>query len=327
MDVVELSKKLIQIPSLSGHEMPMFQSLKALFQKQGYYVKAIPTSKNRLNLFATKGSPKVLFCSHIDTVPPYVPLKETKTHLYGRGACDTKGVIAAQLVAGLGSAGVGFLYVVGEEVDHCGAIDASKKIPKVDAMIIGEPTQNKLAQGTKGIVKVTLQAFGKAAHSAYPNLGHSAIHALLTALSKIQKLNFGHHPKLGAASLNIGVISGGVAANVFAPEASAQILVRTVYKSKKALSQIQKACGKKVKVKLQAMNDPITLSTLPGFQTDIVSFNTDIPYLMHRAKNCYLLGPGSILEAHHPKERISKGELYKGVALYRNLLQFIFTKS
>src|SRR3989338_1882694 len=218
MNVFELSKQLIKIKSLSGHEEPMFQFLSKLLVREGFTVKKILSANHRPNLYAYLKRPRILFSSHMDTVPPYIPFHQDSKFLYGRGACDTKSIIAAQIVAGLklkaqGVKDLGFLYVVGEEVDHRGAIDCASKIPKVEALIMGEPTQNTLAVGTKGIVKVTLKAFGKAAHSAYPEKGKSAIHALLETLFRIQNMPQEQSPFLGRSNLKHGILKGSVAAN------------------------------------------------------------------------------------------------------------------
>ncbi|MEK7790979.1 MAG: M20/M25/M40 family metallo-hydrolase, partial [Deltaproteobacteria bacterium] len=167
IDPISLSKVLIGIPSLTGQEERISKFLGKLLKENGFRIKYIYSESRRPNLFAYTSKPRILFCSHLDTVPPYFPLRENREEIYGRGACDAKGVIAAQIAAGLKLKGegypIGFLYLVGEEVDHRGAIDVSKKIPKVDAIIVGEPTENRMAVATKGIVKIKLISKGKAA--------------------------------------------------------------------------------------------------------------------------------------------------------------------
>jgi len=328
MNVFELSKALIKIESLSGHEEPLFHFLSQFLKREGFTVKKILSAPHRPNLFAYLKKPRILFSSHMDTVAPYLAFHQDAHTLYGRGACDTKSIIAAQIITGLklkvqGMKDIGFLYVVGEEVDHQGAIDSAKKVPNVEAIIMGEPTQNTLAIGTKGIVKVALKAFGKAAHSAYPELGRSAIHSLLETLFRIQNMPQEQSPFLGQSNLNIGILEGGVAANVLASQAQAQILVRTVSSSRQVYHQMKKNCLPHVKIQLESINDPIRLDTLPGFKTSIVSFNTDVPYLKKKAKKLFLLGPGSILDAHGPNEKISKKELLKSIGLYERLVKAI----
>jgi len=308
----------------------MFEYLSKVLSKAGFRTRAIWTAKGRPNLLAYDKEPRILFCSHLDTVPPYVELREDKRYIYGRGACDTKGVMAAQIAAAIdlkaeGRSDIGFLYVVGEEVDHQGAIDVVKKYPfkKAEAIIVGEPTENRLAVATKGIVKVILKSKGKAAHSAYPKLGKSAIHPLLEALVKVKDMKLPKHRVLGASTLNVGFIQGGVAANVFAAYAEAHVMVRTVTKSKPIYDKIKKICGSKVRVVLESMNDPVNLNSEKGFRKTIVSFNTDAPYLKKISKKLYLLGPGSILDAHRPDEKIAKKEIIQAVSIYKKLVTSI----
>lgn len=326
MHVFELTKQLIQIESITGNEAPVFHFLSDYLKSKGWKVKSFNSQKNRPNLFAYLDKPKFIFSSHMDTVPPYIPFKEDKDTIYGRGACDAKGIIAAQITAALelqkqGVQNIGLLYLVGEEVDHRGAIDAAKKIPKVHSLIMGEPTENKMAVGTKGIIKLHIQAKGKAAHSAYPHLGLSAIHELLTILKRIQRIALPKDRFLGQTNLNIGMIHGGVAANVLAPEASCEILIRTVKKSRALFQKIKKLKSSGVRIHCTSMNDPIFLDTLPGFKKTVVAFNTDIPYLKSRTKNVYLLGPGSILNAHTAHEKISKKELLDAVRSYGEIIR------
>lgn len=330
MDPIQLTKRLIRISSLTGQEAGMYEYLSRVLSKHGFRSRAIWTAKGRPNLLAYDREPKILFCSHLDTVPPYVGLREDKRYLYGRGACDTKGVIAAQIAAAIdlraeGHRDIGFLYVVGEEVDHQGAIDVAKKYPfkKAKAIIVGEPTENRLAVATKGIVKVILKSKGKAAHSAYPKLGKSAVHPLLDVLVKVKNMKLPKNRLMGASTLNVGYIQGGVAANVFAEYAEAHVMIRTVSKSKPIYEKIKKICGSKVRVVLESMNDPVQLNSEKGFRKTIVAFNTDAPYLKRIAQKLYLLGPGSILDAHRPDEKIAKKEILRAVSIYTKLVKSI----
>jgi acetylornithine deacetylase len=321
---ISLTKELIGISSLTGHEERISKFLGKLLKENGFQIKYIYSGPHRPNLFAFIGKPKILFCSHLDTVPPYFPPRENKEVVYGRGACDAKGVIAAQIAAGLKlkkeGYPIGFLYLVGEEVDHCGAIDVSKKIPNVDAIIVGEPTQNRMALAAKGIVKIKLISKGKAAHSAYPSLGRSAVEPLLKTLILMQRLKLPKTKEMGMSSLNIGLIRGGSAANIIPEEAEAEILVRTVTKSRGIFERLKGASQKGVRIALQSINDPIRLDRVKGFKTTVVSFNTDIAYLKTKAKKIFLLGPGSILNAHGPHEKISKKEIFKAVELYERMV-------
>ncbi|MDP6959825.1 MAG: M20/M25/M40 family metallo-hydrolase, partial [Planctomycetota bacterium] len=141
-----LLRQLIDIPSISGEEEAVGQFLQTLLANLGFEVQTQEVSPGRNNLLATRRGhePRILLCSHIDTVPPYVPFRETKDLIYGRGACDTKGVITSMLHAGKsllmeGFQDFGYLFLVGEEVDHCGAIEARKLGLSPTACIVGEP--------------------------------------------------------------------------------------------------------------------------------------------------------------------------------------------
>lgn len=329
LDPIALAKALVRISSLSGSEEKISIFLGKLLSKHGFKVKYFYSDSRRPNLFASIGKPGILFCSHLDTVPPFIAVREDSRYLYGRGACDAKGVIAAQIAAGLRlrsqGVAVGFLYVVGEEVDHRGAIDVARKIPKVEVIIVGEPTENHLAVATKGIIKVKLISKGRAAHSAYPSRGESAIDPLIRILSRIQKLRLPKTRGMGSTTLNIGIIRGGTAANIIADESSAEILVRTVTRSDSIFTQLKKQCEKGVKIELQSINDPVKLDNIEGFKTSVVSFNTDIPYLKHKAKKIFLLGPGSILDAHGLGEKIPKSEILKAVFLYERLAKSVIS--
>lgn len=328
-DPISLTKALIRISSITGAEEKISRFLGKFLSKHGFKIKYIYSDSKRPNLFAyfSHSEPKVLFCSHLDTVPPNIAIRHDSKYLYGRGACDAKGVIAAQIAAGLKlkshGVAVGFLYVVGEEVDHRGAIDVAGKIPRVDAIIVGEPTENRLAVATKGMVKVKLFSKGRAAHSAYPSRGKSAIDPLVRTLSRIQKLKLPKTREMGSSTLNMGLIRGGTAANVIADEASAEILARTVTRSDSTFTQLKRQCEKGVSIELQGINDPIRLDKINGFKTSVVSFNTDIPYLRRKAKKVFLLGPGSILDAHGPDEKILKSEILEAVFLYEQLVKAI----
>lgn len=329
MNVFELTKTLVNIPSISGNENALFQKISEILKKEGFHIQKIEVQKGRPNLFAYIDKPRILFSSHLDTVPPFISFREDERFIYGRGACDAKGVIAAQMMAGFelkkkGYTNIGFLYVIGEEVDHSGAKEVSKHIPNVKAIIMGEPTDNELAVGTKGILKIILNAKGNAAHSAYPHLGKSAIHLLLQALDRLQMLRFEKDHILGASTMNIGIIKGGIADNILAPEAFAHVLIRTSIPSKKVQKKIKKCFAsstfKNISIIIESMNDPIKLDHISGFPKKVVAFNTDLPYLNKKAKKLFLFGPGSILDAHTSYERISKKELQKGVEFYKKIV-------
>ena len=321
-----LLRQLIEIPSISGEEEAVGNFLQTLLGHLGFHVQTQEVFPGRNNLLATRPGhePQILLCSHIDTVPPHIPFRETKDLIYGRGACDTKGVITSMLHAGKsllaeGFQDFGYLFLVGEEVDHCGAIEARKLGLSPIACIVGEPTECKLATGQKGIYKASLHTTGIAGHSAYPESGHSAIPPLIEALSRLQNYEWPEDEILGKTSLNIGTLQGGVAANVFAPKADATILLRLTGPLEDAEKIVEQQVGPDIEIKKISGNDPAHLVTFPGYEGEAVAFNTDIPYLGFERNLLY--GPGSIKVAHSAGEFIPKTELHAAITTYSDLVK------
>jgi acetylornithine deacetylase len=331
MDLFQLTRALIDIDSVTGRERAvgdfLFSYLSELAGRTGGSVERMPVAEDRFNLFAAWGEPVVVLSTHIDTVPPFFPSSEDDEHIHGRGACDTKGLMAAMIKAleellADGHRGFGLLLVVGEETDSLGAKVANRQLRGSRYLINGEPTENRLALGSKGALSLALEAAGKAAHSAYPELGVSAIDRLLEALARIRQVPLPSDPILGESTLNIGTISGGRAANVIADQARAEVMIRTVGPAEELRSALQAAVTgvPGVRVSAQRETPAIHLGSLPGFETTIVKYTTDIPHLTAWGEP-FLLGPGSIHVAHTPEERIAKRELVEAVGLYRDLVR------
>lgn len=330
MDLFELTRTLIDVESVSGREAAvgelLHERLAALAAGSGGRVERMAVDGDRFNLFAAWGHPEVVLSTHMDTVPPFFPSSEDAEHIAGRGACDTKGAIAAMLGAvGLllaeGARGFGLLLVVGEETDSAGAEAANREPRGSRYLINGEPTGNRLALGCKGTLYLALEAEGRAAHSAHPELGDSAIDRLLDALGRLRALPLPSAPPLGASTLNIGTIAGGRAANVVADRAGAEVLIRTVGDTAELRQAVTAALGG---VRLAAIRETpaVELGSLPGFATTVVSYTTDIPRLRAWGQP-YLLGPGSIEVAHTADERVAKRELVEAVHLYRDMVRLL----
>ncbi|HEV2213950.1 MAG TPA: M20/M25/M40 family metallo-hydrolase, partial [Terracidiphilus sp.] len=280
----------------------------------------------RWNVFATVKDqpPDLVFSTHMDTVPPYVPLREDEEFLYGRGVCDAKGIIAAQVAAAevLRSGGfrIGLLFVSGEERDSTGAKVANLSPRGSRFLINGEPTDNRLALASKGALRTVLRAQGKMAHSAYPELGESAIHKLVQLLARLLKLDLPVNEDVGPTTLNIGQIRGGHAPNVIADQAEAQVLVRLVTDSAPVRAAILNAAEGLAEVDF-TLEIPFTrLRAVDDIPTMIAKFTTDIPQLSNWGEPL-LIGPGSIHVAHTPDERIRKAELQEAVTLYVKIAQ------
>jgi acetylornithine deacetylase len=336
MDIFQLTRALIDIDSVTGSERRigdfLFDRLRALGADGR--VERMPVTGDRFNVFASWGRPEVVLSTHMDTVPPFFPSSDDGEHIHGRGACDTKGGIAAMIAAAgeLLAAGVrdfGLLFVVGEETDSAGAQAAERDPRGARFLINGEPTENRLAVGSKGALYLAVEAAGTAAHSAYPELGASAIDRLLDALARLRGVPLPNDPVLGETTLNIGTLSGGRAANVVADAARAEVLVRTVGETGELRERLRAAVegGEGVAgVRIAAIRESraMRLGALPGFATTVVKFTTDIPRLPSWGEP-YLLGPGSIHVAHTPHERVARRELVEAAGLYRDLVHRLQT--
>jgi acetylornithine deacetylase len=320
MHVYELTRRLIDIESISGNEDDVAIFLRDHLGGMGAEVTLEEAEPNRHNVRAFWGKPEVVFSTHTDTVPPFISSREDDGFIYGRGACDAKGIIAAMIEAASrlradGLSGIGLLFVVGEERNSAGAMAANRNPPASRYLINGEPTENKLAVGTKGALRLLIQASGRAAHSAYPELGESAIDKLLEALDRIRGIALPEDAVLGKTTCNIGLIQGGVAPNVIADSASAELMYRTVAAPEKLIVSIRAAAGSLADVQEVFRVPPVKLGVLEGFETSVVSFATDVPCLGAWGQP-FLIGPGSIHVAHTADERIAKADLMRAVDIY-----------
>ncbi len=319
-DPFELVRRLVAVESPTGREGPATDLLAAHLAALGYHVELQEVAPGRRNLYAYRAPPLLVFSTHLDTVPPYVPLREDDDFIHGRGSCDAKGlaaamVAAAERLAERGERRIGLLFVVGEENGSDGAQAAAKLTPKGRFLINGEPTDNLLTVGQKGALRVDLSAAGRAAHSAYPAEGDSALLPLLDAIERIRALPLPADPLLGPGTLNVGLIRGGVAPNVIPPDASAQLLFRTVGPTDALKSAIREAAGARVAVRF-AVEIPAFKGTAPaGWESTVVSFASDLPFLLPWGR-CFQMGPGSIRVAHTPEERIGKREFLDGIERY-----------
>jgi acetylornithine deacetylase len=319
----ELARQLMLIPSVTGNELEVGNFLASLLAAAGYRVEKQEVEPARFNIMATAGKPRVLFCTHIDTVPPMLPIDEDQAFLYGRGACDTKGIIAAMLEAGnrLRSGGVqdfGYLFVVGEETNGSGAKAANTLKWDNEFVVVGEPTGNKLARAQKGTFMAELSVQGKAAHSGYPEAGVSAIEGLWKVLGDCRSADWGDDPLLGKGTFNIGTFNGGQAFNIIPASSVATIMIRTIEPPEAVEAKMRSLIGDRAGMKVLGGARPYLMHVVEGFETTVVSFGSDVPYLGNLGKPL-LIGPGSILDAHTAHEKISKQELMAGAALYERL--------
>ena len=322
MDPFALTRKLIDIESITGNEAAVGNALAVELSALGYNVERMPVEAGRFNVWATlpdNSKPELVLSTHMDTVPPFIPSSETGDRIYGRGSCDAKGIIVAQVAAAqkLKNEGIhaGLLYLVGEERDSQGAQTANQQPRGSKFIINGEPTENRIALASKGTLRIELVAGGKMAHSAYPELGESAIEKLLDALENIRKVKLPVHPKAGPSTMNIGLIEGGRAPNVIPDHAVAHLLIRLVGSTVELRKQITAAAGDKAEPNFILEIPFMELGTVPGIETMIAAFTTDIPRLTNWGKPL-LIGPGSIHVAHTEGEYIEKQQLHEAIDLY-----------
>jgi len=347
MDAITLTRQLIDIESITGNEAAVGNYLWGELSRLGYQARKMPVEADRFNVYATPpewvpgaGSrepgadfPNVVFSTHLDTVPPFIPSSEDATRIYGRGSCDAKGIIAAQIAAAerlrREQIYVGLLFVAGEERDSLGAQTAneyaashfSSAQPATNQkagrrfLVNGEPTENHIALASKGTLRVEVTASGRMAHSAYPELGDSAIDKLLPALTRLRAMPLPSDPEIGPCTLNIGTIEGGRAPNVIPDYAHADLLYRLVRPSDELRRQILATAGDQVKVIFPLELPFLRLRIVDGLPTMIAAFTTDIPKLTNWGEPL-LIGPGSIHVAHTDGEYIEKQQLAEAIDLY-----------
>lgn len=323
--LVDLARNLIDVDSTSGGEAAVTTWLARRLRERGYRVTEQPVVDDRVNVLAVVGAaePEVVYSTHVDCVPPFFPSWVEDGVLYGRGACDAKGILAAQITAldrlrEAGETRVGLLAVVGEEDGSPGARAANRLSNRSRYLINGEPTDNRLGAATKGAYRVRLSATGRAVHSAYPELGDSAVEKLLDALLALRGLDLPVDPLLGATTYTVGVLSGGVAPNVVPPAAEADVNFRTVEPAARVRERLEAALPRTVAIDDVMIVPPIRLTTLPGFKTAPFAFTTDVPFLTAWGKPL-LVGPGSIHAAHTAEEHVRIDELAQSVDLYEKL--------
>jgi acetylornithine deacetylase len=332
MDALELTRALVALETPTGSEGPATDFLDDILRHAGYRTIRQSISPGRHNLYAYREEPALVFSTHLDTVPPYVPLSEDDDAIHGRGSCDAKGLAAAMVaaadrLAARGERRIGLLFLVGEENGSDGARAAGELGPKGRFLINGEPTENRLSIGQKGSLRVDLEATGRAAHSAYPDEGVSAIAALLDTVERIRRMPLPCDPLLGPSTLNLGLIQGGVAPNVIPPKASAQLLIRTVEPSDTLKRSIQSLLSPEVSVSFPVEMPFHKGGRAPaGWDTTVVSYASDLPFLADWGER-FQLGPGSIRVAHTNHEHIRKADLLRGVDLYERLAWDLLAES
>ena len=316
----------MNVPSVSGEEGAVGFWLRDHLQSLGWTVELQKVSDNQNNVIAhLNDTPRVWFSTHLDTVPPFIPPTEDDEKIYGRGACDAKGIIASQIAAceqlrAQGIEDIGLLYTVEEERSSTGARAANEHpfASKCEYLINGEPTDNDLAIGSKGSFRLKIKTTGKAAHSAYPEAGDSAIEKLMDILDEVRTTRFPNDDFFGETTVNIGTIDGGVALNVVPPKAEAGLLIRLTTKRQPIEKAVENLLRGRGEIEVLSCSEPVKMLSVDGFKQKTVRFTTDIPYLTKWGQPL-LLGPGSILVAHTKDEFVLKRDLEEAVRLYTSL--------
>jgi len=328
MSVFELTRRLVDIESVTGNEKGvgdwLLHRLSPLAERHGGRLERMDVEPGRYNVLALWDAPLVTFSTHMDTVPPFFPSREDDEFIWGRGACDAKGIIAAMITAvgqllEEGDRGVALLFVVGEERNSLGACHAARCPHGSRYLINGEPTENKVALGSKGALRYEIAAGGRMAHSAYPELGDSAIDKLLDALQTIRRIEMPHDPVLGAGTLNIGTLAGGRAPNVIPDHAKAEIMFRLVGHPDPIRRAVLEAVDGLAEATEIICIPAVRLESLEGIPTTVVAFTTDIPAFGQSWGKPFLIGPGSIHLAHTSEERVAKRELLEAVTIYKSM--------
>ena len=329
MNVFELTRALIDIESVTNSESYvgefLFTHLSGLAKRHAGHVERMEVEPARFNVLTYWGQPVVTLSTHMDTVPPFFPSQEDEETIWGRGACDAKGIIAAMIAAAerllaTGKKNFGLLFVVGEEINGAGSLVAARNPRGSRYLINGEPTENKIALATKGALRYEITATGRAAHSAYPELGHSAIETLLDVLHEIRNIKLPEDELLGRSTLNIGTIKGGRAPNVIADHAQAEIMFRLVGSAAPVREALAEVLAGHAEGREQYTTPAQRLEPFPGLPTTVVSFTTDIPSFGTSWGKPFLIGPGSIHAAHTADEHIPKQQLLQAVDIYAEMV-------
>lgn len=326
---VRLTREIVDIDSTTGREGNAGAFLARLLRAYGYQVLEQPVSDGRFNVYGWVGQPTVVLSTHFDCVPPFFPSREEQDRVYGRGSCDAKGIAIAQIAAAerlraAGARNIGLLFVVGEERGSDGAKLANTIAPGSKYLINGEPTDNRLARATRGVYRARLKASGRAAHTSQPEMGESAIEKLIDVILSMRTAEWPSDDVLGTTYYTIGMISGGVAPNVVPASAEAEALFRTVNDHGHVREALARLVDGRVVAEEVHVVPPVHLETVPGFDTAVFNFTTDVPFLDRWGKPL-LIGPGSISRAHTADEYVEIAELHRAVDLYTQLATSLFS--
>lgn len=331
LDPVALTRALVDIDSTTGREGEAGQFLSQYLRELGYEVTEFRVDDRRFSVFARLAPrPRVVFSTHFDTVPPFFPSRVENGRIYGRGSCDAKGILAAQVAAveqlrAAGETGVGLLFLVGEERGSDGAKVANQYADGCEYLVNGEPTDLRLGIATRGVLRLRLRAAGRAAHSAFPELGESAIDKLIDTLVQLRQVPLPDDPQLGRTHYTIGLIAGGVAPNVVSPHADAEVMFRTVGDIEPIMQAVAPFADR-VAIETLLIVPTVRLLVVPGFDSAVFGYTTDIPFLPNWGRPL-LYGPGSIHVAHTADESLAIAELHAAIDGNVRLARHLLTRT
>lgn len=324
-DVVALAAELLAIPSTTRDEGSAVDFVARWLVARDWNVMVQEVTPGRGNVWASRKGGGVTLSTHLDTVPPYVPPKRADGKLYGRGACDAKGIAAAMMIAAdalvaAGEERVDLLLVVGEERGSDGARLANQLPATSRWLINGEPTESMLASGCKGAQRVIVRTVGREAHSAYPHLGESAITPMLRLLPELDTLPFPVDGILGATTVNVGLIRGGTEANIVPGACEAEMMIRLVGDVAPVKKTLDAWAAGRADLEYGSFIPAQHFHTVPGFRSAPVAYTSDIP-LLGNWGTPLLFGPGSIHVAHTTEEFVDEAELRASVNTYMSLIR------
>lgn len=327
---VDLLERLVEIPSVTGAEETVLGFLERRYAGSGWTVESMEVGPDRRNLFIHRGHPSVVLTTHADTVPPFFPPRREGDVLVGRGACDAKASLAAQAIAleevsRDGSGEVGLLVLVGEERGSDGALAANRRPHLARYLIGGEPTGSRWVAGSKGCLRIEVEARGVAGHSSIPESGRSAVDPLLDFLNDLRAMRMPDHPVFGRTTMNIGVLQAGTAPNVIAESARAEVIFRTGEAIETLLAHVRPMAEGRVDVSVGYRSDPVSFRCPKGESGEIVSFACDLPLLPAWGEPI-LFGPGSIRDAHGAEEKVALSEVEEAVSVYAELVRSLLAR-
>ena len=347
--------RLLNIDSTSGKEASLADMLVAEMSAPGRDVRTFDVGDGTVNILVSWGVPEVVFCTHLDTVPPYIAPSSDGDLVRGRGTCDAKGQIfamyeACKVLESKGYDGFALLLLAGEETGSFGAKAFRGQHPGAEWVIVGEPTDNCMASASKGTKAFEVEFTGKAFHSGYPEHGTSAVNLFNDFMNALRSIVFPSDDILGNTTWNIGRLSSDNPQNILSDRLTCRVYFRTTFASDEMVCNIMRNIAgpdaklrfgrprvqdgsdivakevapwqKAMSVKALGGDTPTSYETFPEFPAKPVSFGSDAPQLTNFRRKI-LCGPGSILVAHRDDEHVLISDIAQAVENYVKMFEKI----